>query len=66
MTDTSFLVPEAKRDRTATVYTTGSGAEAGQLTALPKKIGSTTYFSGGGGRFTRQAAEITRDSARCS
>jgi CubicO group peptidase (beta-lactamase class C family) len=51
MTDTLFLLPEAKRDRTATIYTTGSGA-GGPLTALPKSFGSATYFSGGGGLFS--------------
>jgi CubicO group peptidase (beta-lactamase class C family) len=51
MTDTSFLVPESERDRTATIYTTGSGA-AGPLTALPRNFGSATYFSGGGGLFS--------------
>jgi CubicO group peptidase (beta-lactamase class C family) len=51
MTDTSFLVPESKRDRMATVYTTG-GAASGPLTALPRTFGSATYFSGGGGLFS--------------
>jgi CubicO group peptidase (beta-lactamase class C family) len=60
MTDTSFLVPEAKRDRMATVYTTGSGA-GGPLTALPRSFGSATYFSGGGGLFS-----TARDYSRFS
>ena len=47
MTDTSFQVPEAKRDRVATVYSAGSS-----LSALPKSFGSATYFSGGGGLFS--------------
>jgi CubicO group peptidase (beta-lactamase class C family) len=51
MTDTSFLVPEAKRDRMATIYTTAS-APGGELTALPRTFGSATYFSGGGGLFS--------------
>jgi CubicO group peptidase (beta-lactamase class C family) len=51
MTDTSFLVAEAKRDRLATTYTTGSGA-GGPLTPLPRTFGSATYFSGGGGLFS--------------
>jgi CubicO group peptidase (beta-lactamase class C family) len=51
MTDTSFLVPEAKRDRMATIYTTAS-APGGALTALPRTFGSATYFSGGGGLFS--------------
>jgi CubicO group peptidase (beta-lactamase class C family) len=51
MTDTSFFVPKDKRDRMATIYTTGSGA-GGTLTALPRTFGSATYFSGGGGLFS--------------
>jgi CubicO group peptidase (beta-lactamase class C family) len=47
MSDTSFLVPEAKRDRVATVYRSGS-----PLSAMPKSFGSATYFSGGGGLFS--------------
>ena len=50
MRDTSFLVPEPKRDRVATVYTTG-GTPSGPLTARPRTFGSATYFSGGGGLF---------------
>jgi CubicO group peptidase (beta-lactamase class C family) len=60
MTDTSFVVPEAKRDRMATIYTTGSGA-GGPLTAQPRTFGSATYFSGGGGLFS-----TARDYSRFS
>ena len=60
MTDTSFIVPEAKRDRMATVYTAGSGAGS-PLTALPRNFGSATYFSGGGGLFS-----TARDYSRFS
>jgi len=49
MPDTSFFVPEAKRDRVASVYRAGDG---GVLTALPKNYGSETFFSGGGGLFS--------------
>jgi CubicO group peptidase (beta-lactamase class C family) len=55
MTDTSFLVPEHKRDRVATIY---SGSP---LKALPRSFGSATYFSGGGGLFS-----TARDYARFS
>ena len=51
MTDTSFLVPESKRDRMATVYSSGQAA-SGPLKALPRTFGSATYFSGGGGLFS--------------
>jgi CubicO group peptidase (beta-lactamase class C family) len=51
MTDTSFLVPEAKRDRMATTYRAATGAE-GPLAPLPRTFGSATYFSGGGGLFS--------------
>jgi CubicO group peptidase (beta-lactamase class C family) len=46
MRDTSFFVPEGKRDRVATAYRAG---DDGALTALPKDYGSETFFSGGGG-----------------
>jgi CubicO group peptidase (beta-lactamase class C family) len=59
MTDTSFLVPESKRDRVATVYT--SGEPGTPLKALPRTFGSATYFSGGGGLFS-----TARDYARFS
>jgi CubicO group peptidase (beta-lactamase class C family) len=49
MRDTSFLVPEEKRERVATIY---EAADGGTLTALPKKFGSATYFGGGGGLFS--------------
>jgi CubicO group peptidase (beta-lactamase class C family) len=58
MTDTSFLVPEAKRDRVATIYTTGDTPGAA-LGPLPRGFGSATYFSGGGGLFS-----TARDYAR--
>jgi CubicO group peptidase (beta-lactamase class C family) len=51
MTDTSFLVPEVKRDRVATIYT-ATGGTGGSLTAQPRSYGSATYFSGGGGLFS--------------
>jgi CubicO group peptidase (beta-lactamase class C family) len=59
MRDTSFLVPEPKRDRVATIYT--SGAPGSPLKALPRTFGSATYFSGGGGLFS-----TARDYARFS
>jgi CubicO group peptidase (beta-lactamase class C family) len=49
MRDTGFVVPEAKRDRVATIYR-GGGQDG--LTALPKNYGSATFFSGGGGLFS--------------
>lgn len=48
MSDTSFLVPEVKRDRVATVYS----AAAGTLSPLPKNFGSATFFAGGAGLFS--------------
>jgi CubicO group peptidase (beta-lactamase class C family) len=56
MRDTSFLVPEANRDRVATIYDAGEG---GALSPLTKEYGSETYFSGGGGLFS-----TARDYAR--
>jgi CubicO group peptidase (beta-lactamase class C family) len=56
MRDTSFRVPEAKRDRVATIYRAGDG---GTLTPLPKNYGSETFFSGGGGLFST-ARDYTR------
>ena len=56
MHDTSFLVPESKRDRVATIYRKD---DAGKLHALPKNYGSATFFSGGGGLFS-----TARDYAR--
>jgi CubicO group peptidase (beta-lactamase class C family) len=50
MRDTSFLVPEAKRDRVATIYQTG--LLGGPLVARPRYFGSETFFSGGGGLFS--------------
>jgi CubicO group peptidase (beta-lactamase class C family) len=58
MTDTSFSVPLAKRDRVATVYTSG-GRAGSALTAMPRAFGSPTYFSGGGGLFST-ARDYTR------
>jgi CubicO group peptidase (beta-lactamase class C family) len=60
MRDTSFLVPESKRDRVATVYTAG-GTPSGPLAARPRTFGSATYFSGGGGLFS-----TARDYSRFS
>jgi len=57
MRDTSFFVPAAKRDRMATIYTTG--LFTGPLTPLPRSFGSETFFSGGGGLFS-----TARDYAR--
>ena len=48
MPDTSFSVPEAKRERVATIYRSGTN---GALTPMPRNFGSTTFFSGGGGLF---------------
>jgi len=55
MNDTSYLVPEAKRDRVATTYT----AAGGKLAPLPKNYGSATFFAGGAGLFS-----TARDYAR--
>ena len=49
MHDTTFLVPESKRDRLATIYRADA---AGKLSEVPKNYGSATYFSGGGGLFS--------------
>ena len=49
MVDTFFLVPEAKRDRVATLYLAGL---LGKLAPLPADYGSATFFSGGGGLFS--------------
>jgi CubicO group peptidase (beta-lactamase class C family) len=57
MPDTSFWVPEAKRDRVATIYRTG--VLGGPLIPLPRTFGSETFFSGGGGLFS-----TARDYAR--
>ena len=54
--DTSFLVPEAKRDRVATVYIKGL---AGGLSPMPRSYGSATLFAGGHGLFS-----TARDYAR--
>ena len=55
MTDTSFYVPDSKRDRLATKYrATDDGLEP-----LPMNPGSETMFSGGGGLFS-----TARDYAR--
>src|SRR5262249_34282558 len=51
MTDTSFQVPEPKRERVATIYTSGGGGGS-SLTAQPQSFGSATYFSAGGGLFS--------------
>ena len=56
MRDTTFLVPEEKRSRVATVY---EADEGGVLSPWPKAYGSKTYFSGGGGLFS-----TARDYAR--
>ncbi|HEV3167075.1 MAG TPA: serine hydrolase domain-containing protein [Isosphaeraceae bacterium] len=56
MPDTSFLVPEAKRDRLATTYRAENGDA---LTPLPKNPGSATFFPGGGGLYS-----TTRDYTR--
>ncbi len=49
MPDTSFLVPEAKRPRVATIY---RAEGKNPLAAIPKNYGSATFFSGGGGLFS--------------
>jgi CubicO group peptidase (beta-lactamase class C family) len=56
MRDTSFLVPEEKRGRVATIYEAGEGDI---LSPWPKKYGSATYFGGGDGLFS-----TARDYAR--
>jgi CubicO group peptidase (beta-lactamase class C family) len=56
MRDTSFLVPEEKRGRVATIYDASQGDA---LSPMPKQYGSKTYFSGGGGLFS-----TARDYAR--
>jgi CubicO group peptidase (beta-lactamase class C family) len=48
MRDTSFSVPQAKRDRVATIYR----ADGDKLAPLPKNYGSETFFAGGGGLFS--------------
>lgn len=49
MPDTSFLVPEAKRERVARIYRAEDGKP---LAAIPVNYGSATFFSGGGGLFS--------------
>jgi CubicO group peptidase (beta-lactamase class C family) len=56
MRDTSFLVPEEKRERVATIYRQ-SGAAG--LLPLPRSFGSETLFGGGAGLFS-----TARDYAR--
>src|SRR5262245_35699398 len=56
MRDTTFLVPEEKRGRVATIYEAGEGD---RLSPWPKEYGSKPYFSGGGGLFS-----TARDYAR--
>ena len=55
MADTGFLVPEADRDRVATIYR----SEGGSLVPLPRNTGSGTFFAGGAGLFS-----TARDYAR--
>jgi CubicO group peptidase (beta-lactamase class C family) len=57
MPDTSFWVPQAKRDRVATTYRTG--LFGGPLIPWPRTFGSQTFFSGGGGLYS-----TARDYAR--
>jgi CubicO group peptidase (beta-lactamase class C family) len=57
MPDTAFSVPQAKRDRVATIYRTG--ILGGPMIPLPRTYGSETFFSGGGGLFS-----TARDYAR--
>jgi CubicO group peptidase (beta-lactamase class C family) len=56
MRDTTFLVPQDKRERVATIYDAGEG---GTLAPLPKEYGSATYFGGGTGLYS-----TARDYAR--
>ena len=56
MTDTSFYVPESKRERLATIYRAGRD---GDLVEIPRDPGSETMFSGGGGLYS-----TARDYAR--
>jgi CubicO group peptidase (beta-lactamase class C family) len=56
MHDTAFVVPEAKRDRVATLYRAGDGDA---LSPVPSTYGSPTFFSGGGGLFST-ARDYTR------
>ncbi len=56
MRDTFFHVPEGKQARVATTYR--AGAE-GHLSPLPRRYGSATFFSGGGGLFST-ARDYTR------
>ena len=56
MPDTSFLVPEAKRGRVATIY---QAVDSKPLAAIPQNFGSATFFSGGGGLFST-ARDYTR------
>jgi CubicO group peptidase (beta-lactamase class C family) len=56
MRDTSFLVPEPKQGRVATIYRVADGE---QLAPLPSYYGSATFFSGGGGLFST-ARDYTR------
>jgi CubicO group peptidase (beta-lactamase class C family) len=58
MADTGFLVPEADRDRVATIYRARPGAEP-TLEPLPREFGSGTFFAGGAGLFS-----TARDYAR--
>ena len=57
MPDTAFSVPEASRDRMATIYRTG--LFGGPLIPLARTYGSETFFSGGGGLYS-----TARDYAR--
>ncbi len=56
MHDTFFHVPENKRGRVATVYQANG---KGSLTPLPRRFGSETFFSGGGGLYST-ARDYTR------
>jgi len=56
MHDTSFFVPESKRDRMATIYLARPGEG---LSPMPRSYGSATYFSGAGGLFST-ARDYTR------
>ena len=56
MRDTAFSVPEAKRDRLATIYRAN---EKEALSPLPANHGSETFFSSGGGLLST-ARDYTR------
>ncbi len=63
MTETSFWLPEADRDRLAALYTVGHGRKATRMDALGAVAKRTPVFLGGGGGLLSTAADYHRFSS---